>query len=306
MLNNIKIGVRLGLGFLFMVLLTILLAIVSYDKILNLHSGWKTFEKVTLAKRIAATEGYVALGDGIHMFKDYLLRGGSFREKFMSDMDEVDASVAAYRTAGSLSGEEEQVLADILKNSHDYRTAIAEMAELKARNLAIPDIDRQIKGADRPLGEAFARLLAINELATRTDSGNFSAQIRSARTRVVATCLAVVVLAGLLSYLLTRSLTRPLSLAVTIARRMAEGNLAVEIEASGKDEAAQLVLAMKQMSEKLTQVIAEVRSSANALASASEEVSATAQSMSQATSEQAASVEETSASIEEMTASIEQ
>jgi methyl-accepting chemotaxis protein len=57
---------------------------------------------------------------------------------------------------------------------------------------------------------------------------------------------------------------------------------------------------------KLSQVVTEVNSGAEALAGASEEVSATAQSLSQAASEQAAGVEETSASLEQMTASIAQ
>ncbi len=64
--------------------------------------------------------------------------------------------------------------------------------------------------------------------------------------------------------------------------------------------------AVNNMLQKLTQVVTDVNSGAQALASASEEVSATAQSLSQAASEQAAGVEETSASIEQMTASIAQ
>jgi methyl-accepting chemotaxis protein len=64
--------------------------------------------------------------------------------------------------------------------------------------------------------------------------------------------------------------------------------------------------AVNNMLQKLTQVVMDVNSGAQALASASEEVSATAQSLSQAASEQAAGVEETSASIEQMTSSIAQ
>ena len=59
-------------------------------------------------------------------------------------------------------------------------------------------------------------------------------------------------------------------------------------------------------SERLSQVIAEVRTSADSLTGAAEQVSATAQSISQSASEQAASVEETSASVEQMSASISQ
>ncbi len=64
--------------------------------------------------------------------------------------------------------------------------------------------------------------------------------------------------------------------------------------------------AVNNMLKKLTDVVTDVNSGAQALASASEEVSATAQSLSQAASEQAAGVEETSSSIEEMTSSIAQ
>ncbi|WP_084153821.1 methyl-accepting chemotaxis protein [Simplicispira psychrophila] len=64
--------------------------------------------------------------------------------------------------------------------------------------------------------------------------------------------------------------------------------------------------AVNNMLTKLTEVVTDVNSGAQALAGASEEVSATAQSLSQAASEQAAGVEETSASIEQMTSSIAQ
>jgi len=68
----------------------------------------------------------------------------------------------------------------------------------------------------------------------------------------------------------------------------------------------ELKSAVNNMLKKLTEVVTDVNSGAQALASASEEVSATAQSLSQAASEQAAGVEETSASIEQMTSSIAQ
>ncbi|MGI9216194.1 MAG: methyl-accepting chemotaxis protein [Hydrogenophaga sp.] len=58
--------------------------------------------------------------------------------------------------------------------------------------------------------------------------------------------------------------------------------------------------------DKLSEVMDEVRSAAEALTGAANQVSATAQSLSQAASEQAASVEETSASIDQMSASISQ
>jgi methyl-accepting chemotaxis protein len=104
----------------------------------------------------------------------------------------------------------------------------------------------------------------------------------------------------------TLSITRPISAAASAANRMADGDLTVRVESNSKDEAGLLLSAIAAMVDKLSQVVGEVRVSADTLASASEEMSTTAQSLSQASTEQAASVEETSASVEQMTASISQ
>ena len=114
------------------------------------------------------------------------------------------------------------------------------------------------------------------------------------------------VLGTLLAWVLTRSIVRPVNEALEVANRLAQGDLTVRIENPSKDETGQMLQAMSGMIGKLTQVVTDVNSGAQALASASEEVSATAQALSQAASEQAAGVEETSASIEQMTASIAQ
>ncbi|WP_034930514.1 MCP four helix bundle domain-containing protein, partial [Candidatus Accumulibacter vicinus] len=105
---------------------------------------------------------------------------------------------------------------------------------------------------------------------------------------------------------LTTSITRPLNLAVDAANALAEGDLSVRIDAAGKDETGQLMQAMQTMIGKLAEIIGEVRGAADHLSNASGQVSATAQSLSQSSSEQAASVEETTASMEQMSASIVQ
>jgi len=128
----------------------------------------------------------------------------------------------------------------------------------------------------------------------------------SARQWMIVALLGCVLLAAGMAFVITRSLTSALGTALAAANRLAEGDLTVQIDVSSKDETGQLLLAMKNMVAKLSQVVTEVNSGAEALAGASEEVSATAQSLSQAASEQAAGVEETSASMEQMTASISQ
>ena len=148
--------------------------------------------------------------------------------------------------------------------------------------------------------------LALQEESTKQDYAAAQQAYVDAKNKMMALAAVAVLLAIVVAWLLTSSITRPLNEAVDVADRLAQGDLAQALEVKSKDETGKLLQSMKNMIGKLSQVVSEVNSSAHALAGASEEVSATAQSLSQSSSEQAAGVEETSASIEQMTASITQ
>ncbi|MDX9767058.1 MAG: methyl-accepting chemotaxis protein [Ectothiorhodospiraceae bacterium] len=115
-----------------------------------------------------------------------------------------------------------------------------------------------------------------------------------------------IMLALVLTVLIIRQVTHSVAQALGVANALAEGDLTARIDDTGKDEMGRLLLAMKTMVDKLSNIIGDVRSASDNLSSASEQVSATAQSLSQGAGEQAESVDETSASIEQMSASITQ
>ncbi len=118
-----------------------------------------------------------------------------------------------------------------------------------------------------------------------------------------------ILIAILLSFIITRSLLRQLggepNYTADVIYRIAEGDLSVKVDLKDNDQSS-ILFAIRQMITKLSEIIGDVRSTADSLSSASEELSATAQSLSQSSTQQAASIEETSASMEEITASIGQ
>jgi len=161
-----------------------------------------------------------------------------------------------------------------------------------------------------PAGREAAKVIEELKLSIKAEQDKLGPVLQAsneqAKSFVVIMSLVAIALAVALAFFITRAITRPIGEAVKVANNLAEGDLTTRIEVKGKDETAQLLMAMQNMVGKLSQIIGEVRGSAIALSSASEEVSATAQSLSQGSSEQAASVEETSASVEQMSASINQ
>lgn len=123
---------------------------------------------------------------------------------------------------------------------------------------------------------------------------------------IIVASLTLIAIA-VIGFFITRSLLRQLggepTYAAEIVGQVASGDLNVQVQLKPGDDSSMLA-AIKNMTERLIEVISDVRGSADALASASEEVNATAQSLAKGASIQAASVEETSASMEQMSASI--
>ncbi|WP_429547901.1 methyl-accepting chemotaxis protein [Pseudomonas frederiksbergensis] len=117
----------------------------------------------------------------------------------------------------------------------------------------------------------------------------------------VLLCLLVI---AVLQVLVSRMLSRPLSRAVSVAHRLANGDLTMKIDVTSTDEVGQLLSALQRMLKQHVQVIGEVRAAVSILSSSSEELASTAQSMSQASDEQAASMSRTEASTQQVSASI--
>ncbi|GFK94919.1 Methyl-accepting chemotaxis protein I [Fundidesulfovibrio magnetotacticus] len=127
----------------------------------------------------------------------------------------------------------------------------------------------------------------------------------TARAATLAGCAAGVLVALALGVGLSRGVTVPVAQGVAYARRMAQGDLAGQLDVRQRDEIGQLADALRDMTGRLSEVIGEVIESANNVASGSQQLSSTSESLSQGASEQAASVEEVSSSMEQMAANIQ-
>jgi methyl-accepting chemotaxis protein len=128
-------------------------------------------------------------------------------------------------------------------------------------------------------------------------------------TTSIAVSIATLVALVVMGLLIVRSLMSQLGgepdYAQSMVRKVADGDLTVDVQVRTGDTTS-LLASMKAMTEKLREVVGEIRTSSDSLASASEEISASAQSLSQSATEQAASVEETSASVEEISSTVSQ
>jgi len=113
-------------------------------------------------------------------------------------------------------------------------------------------------------------------------------------------------LAGLLSFLLLRSILGALSASVNIADRIASGELGNDVRVGSQDELGSLLDSLRRMDSKLVEIVGDVRGSADAVGSAARQLSHGNDDLSQRTQQQAAALEETASSMEQMTATVKQ
>ena len=167
-------------------------------------------------------------------------------------------------------------------------------------------------------------------------------QLAISTTGVVT--VLVVLLLGALSYFLIRSITQPLSQAVAVSARLAEGDMGVNIVAGSRDELGELQRAMaimigylremaraadgiaggdlrlrveprsasdsfghafQRMTSNLRQMLGAVKESTGQVASTADEISASALQITRGAESQSSSTEETSATMVEMAAQID-
>ena len=118
--------------------------------------------------------------------------------------------------------------------------------------------------------------------------------------------LMVAIAAALLYPLVRRMVTRPLADALQVARTVAAGDLTSRITVRSKDEAGQLMQAMKDMNDSLSRIVGEVRTGTDTIATASSQIASGNLDLSSRTEQQAGSLEETASSMEELTSTVKQ
>ena len=308
MLERLKIGTRLAVGFGGVILFAVAICIAA--ALVGLR-GQQAVEQTdaTANERIGLVQT---------MRLAQLQMVSSIRSAgLQTEGAGVNADVDTYRNALKTLVQAESTFA-ALPTSGEERALLEKSAAL--RKQAEPVVDEAIRftmafagdQAAKQLSEKFAplerewsvQLVKLADLQVQ--------QAEAARTEIAAlnrqrfTLLGLVLLASiagtaLFARAMTLSVTRPLRQAARVAASVAEGNLAVQIDSQGSDEAAEMLRSLRTMASQLASMVSAVRESAETIDVASREISQGNLDLSSRTEQQAASVQQTSASLHDLT-----
>lgn len=310
---NLKVGQKLGLGFMTVLLLTLVLGVLALFQIQRISQEARQIATVNIksidcASSIRGLLNEMRLAQARHILTadtNVKVAQEKFIDESLTKLKGIDSKAEAIFQ----SSIERDALSSYRSNRDKWVAASGAM--MAASNSA--DIDSAEAAYLGEAGAAFMEAIsAANKLSEyhskQAESVWSDAQevVNDAIFLVVVGLLAVV-LAGVFFWYVTNSaITHPISIAVSAASSISTGNMRDSIRSTGKDEPALLLNSLESMRLNLSRVVASVRSGAQAVADASHEVSLGSSELSKRTEEQAATLESTTSSMVKLEAIVQE
>jgi methyl-accepting chemotaxis protein len=149
-----------------------------------------------------------------------------------------------------------------------------------------------------------------NDLKTRStvQISDLASEKQANRLKILTAILLFtgISFAVVISIIMVRNITGPILKTVEFAKSIAAGDLTMKHDIDQNDEVGELAVALSMMSERLHEIVTNIRSGTESIAASSSQISSSCQQLSKGASEQASSTEEVSSSIEEMAGNIQQ
>jgi methyl-accepting chemotaxis protein len=310
---NMKIGQRLAIGFGIVIVLLVAITALSNIQLGRLNDGINLITKDRYPKTVLANTIQIQVNKIAIDVRDIMLTSDADKIKYLVN----DATVADKKMNEGLAQ-----MQTIAKTDEDKRYVKDAMT---ARDAYLPVRDGlmklalagQIEEAKAYLPQQFMPLqikyfIALDAMfdyqGGLMDAAGDKASSESGSARMIINTLAgiTLLLSAMVAWLVSRSITRPLTEAVDVAQRVADGDLTADIRPSSKDETGQLMTSLKAMNDSLFKIVSQVRQGTDTIATASNEIAVGNLDLSSRTEQQASSLEETASSMEELTSTVKQ
>jgi len=306
-LNDLKIGMRIGLAFAVVVATIAAAAAVTQASLSRLDDNNAVLASAAALQAQVASTHLVAKEGAIQslliLVASSAEQQAKIGKKIQAGAAEVDQKLKQLEQASAGDAEQGSLLADVRKRQAPYQKGVDRIVGMVAAGKQA----EATFAADEemiPMMEPFLSALSgLEELASARLSSVEVANhklIGTTRNLSVAVALFTAVLALGAGVVLVLSLTRPLARAVQLAEKVAGGDLSTRVPAPGRDEVSLLLQALNRMVDNLSHRVTDVRASADEIAGASRQIASGNFDLSHRTVEQSSSLQHTAAAMEQV------
>ena len=316
MLSRLKIRTQLMLGFVFLMVLTVVLAVFGIIRVHQVESLLGTINDVNAAKQRQAINFRGSVHDRAISVRDIVLSSNASQvDRHVQDIQTLTQAYAraataldaVFRADPGLTSREREILATIQRIESRTVPMINQVIELRrsGRNAEAATL------LEQQLSPAFVEwLAAINQMIDSLESVNQSLgeKVRGITANfmaVKALLTGLIILLGLAAaWFITRSLLQQLggelSYAAQITRKIADGDLSIDIRTQPGDTTS-LIATMKTMRDSLSDIVQQVNYGTHAIETASSQIADGNKDLAGRTEAQADSLQATSVTMAQLT-----
>ena len=310
---NLKVGAKLGVAFLVMIALSVMMGVVSLYQLSVINAD---------TEEIAANwlVGTRLLGDvdsGLNEYRRAEIQMVLGVDTVEASEKRLEAAKKRITTAmdnyeATITLPDERVMFNELKRmtGAHYESEAKLMQLVRGGEAQYADAKKFLNAESRTTFRVMAgQIVKLTELNTKGANAahqEAKSEYASARLWVIGQLLVSVVVAVLFAQWITRLIKQPIDEGVRTARRIADGDLTMQVRASHKDEIGDLLRALSEMQDTLASIVGGVRRNSEGVASASAQIASGNHDLSARTEQQASALEETAASMEELNSTVKQ
>jgi methyl-accepting chemotaxis protein len=312
-LTRFRIGTRLGAGFAAVLLVATAIVFIAASRLGAFADDVGQLTSVPLAKGRLADEWFRLVSVGVKRTSAIAKSSDASLVPFFAE--EIKASSAR-------AGEIIKTL-EAMPSTDEEKRLMAAIAEMRAPYIGARDtinkarsegkteeaeraLQKELLPASRTYLERLQAFRDYQDKSIDATGTRLRADAAGARNGLAVLGLLAVLLGGAVAWVLSRSITRPLTQALAQARAVAAGDLTQHVQVSGNDETSDLLRALAEMQQQLAHLVSQVRGGVDSVSTASQEIARGNTDLSQRTEQTANSLQETASAIEQLTGTVRQ
>ena len=311
--SKLNIGARLGLGFAVVLAFAVVITGIGMWQLHSVGQATQQMMQEPLTKERLISDWNSNVSVAVARTTAIAKSSDASLVPFLA----ADAAATAKGTADVLKQieplisqpEERAIMDKIMAVRKTYIASRDKVSQLKANGLS-EEAEATLVNDFVPSAQGYLKLLGELLQHQRSSLDAKAAEVRAieATSQTYFVILAVLALAigAVSAWRLTQGITAPLRNAVTVARRVADGDLSTDIRVTGSDETSQLMQALHDMNASLGSLVGQVRQGTDSIATASSQIASGNHDLSSRTEEQASSLQQTAASMEQLTSTVKQ
>ncbi|WP_312155177.1 methyl-accepting chemotaxis protein [Pseudomonas sp.] len=311
-LRHLNIATRSYLSFSLIAALVVVLGLFSIDKISSMREAVVYTEQVTnVGTRYLGEVRSHMLGLRVITLRMAIARDPAQLAPTVARLEVLkgllDKGVQGYGAVLPAAGK--PAFAEMQQLIDQYRVLLDQYKDLSERN-QLASMQTMLSGAmqdiSNRIGELYDSLVRFSSEAAEQHTAQARADYQRALYLTFSVIGLVLLLTIALAWLLTRSIVSPLREAIRVAQNIADGDLSHAVQATGRDEATQLMHALAAMQASLKDALRLIGDSSHQLAAASEQMSAITQQTSGDLNRQSDEIQQAATAVTEMSVAVEE